>query len=106
MSGADSKIENYRAMKLGYLPVVAISVRHTPPQTAESNQSLAIELLNDNLREHVVLEFSGLRQLRLGADLHPGVRCHLDISSVVSDQMEGLWYRVSNIEQDFTLSFY
>jgi len=105
MSQADLKIENYRAMKLGLLPVVAISVRQPAPPVAEGHQSLSIELLNNRLREHVVLEFSGLRQLRL-ADLHSGVLCYLDVSSVVSDQMEGLRYRVSNIEQDFTLSFY
>jgi hypothetical protein len=66
---------------------------------------LTLELLNDGLLETVMLEFSGLRQLQL-ADLHPGSRCHLDISPVASDQMEGLAYCVSNVEQDFTLSFY
>ncbi len=105
MSQADSKIENYRSMKLGYLPLVSISVRHTAPPAAEASQSLTVELLNDRRREHVVLEFSGLRQLCL-ADLHPGVLCHLDIRSVVPDQMEGLCYRVANMEQDLTLSFY
>jgi len=32
--------------------------------------------------------------------------CSLNISSVADAQMEGLRYRVSNREQDFTLQFY
>ena len=103
MSEIDIKIEKYLAMKLGYLPVMALTVRHTDPDTAQSCQSLTLELLKGE--QIVTLAFSGLRQLRI-ADLHPGSSCILDIKSVAHDQMEGLRYRVFNLEQDLTLSFY
>ena len=105
MSRIDGQIETYRAMKLGSLPVVALTIRQMVPQVGDSCQSLAIELLRDGQSKTVVLAFSGLRQFRL-ADLQPGGLCCLQISSVAADQMEGIRYRVANGEQDLTLSFY
>lgn len=49
--------------------------------------------------------FTGLRELRL-ADLHPGSHRILKVLSVIQAQLEGIRYRVFNMEQDFTLAFY
>jgi len=96
----DPKIEKYEASRLGYLPVVALTIRHVFPS---ASQSLSLELMKDG--KTVSLSFTGLRQFRL-ADLGPGSHCLLKILSVAEDQMEGLRYRVFNIEQDLTLAFY
>jgi len=99
---SDAKIEKYHALKLGYLPVVALTIRHSVPPTGHA-QSLVLELLKGE--QTVALTFTGLRQLRL-ADLHPGSHCLLEVSSVAQDQLEGIRYRVFNTEQDLTLAFY
>jgi len=83
------------------LPIVALTIRHTVPP--EGSQSLTLELMKGE--QIVSLAFTGLRQFRL-ADLSPGSHCLLKIVSVAQDQMEGIRYRVSNIEQDLTLAFY
>jgi hypothetical protein len=98
----DAKVEKYEALRLGYLPVVALTIRHTIPPRSQS-QSLTLELLKGE--QTVSLTFTGLRQLRL-ADLGPGKSCLLTISSVAQDQLEGIRYRVFNGEQDLTLSFF
>lgn len=100
---SDAKVQKYETLKLGYLPILSLSILHTIPPTGRSGQSLTLELLK---REQVVsLTFTGLKELRL-ADLGPGSSCLLRISSVAQDQWEGIRYRVSNIEQDLTLAFY
>jgi hypothetical protein len=99
----DAKVEEYEGLRLGYLPVAALTIRQTFPPTSESSQSLTLELLKGE--QTIRLEFTGLRQFRL-ADLHPGSLCLLNISSVASDQMEEMRYRVFNGEQDLTLAFY
>jgi hypothetical protein len=99
----DAKVEKYEALRLGYLPIVALTIRHTIPPTSRSGQSLTLELLKGE--RTVSLTFTGLRALRL-ADLGPGKSCLLTISSVAQDQWEGIHYRVFNGEQDLTLSFY
>lgn len=98
---ADPKIEKYEASRLGYLPIVALTIRHTFPP--EGSQSLTLELMKGE--QIVSLAFTGLRQFRL-ADLGPGSHCLLNILSVAQDQMVGIRYRVSNMEQDLTLAFY
>jgi|GEM_PF-2718829 len=103
MSQVDAKIEKYRAIGFGSLPVTALEIQQTVPPIGDARQSLSLRLLTGE--RTVVLAFSGLRQLRL-ADLHPGSLCRLYITSVADDQMEGLRYRVSNDEQDLTLDFY
>lgn len=94
----DAKVERYEALRLGYLPILALTIRHTI-----AGQSLTLELLKGE--QTVSLTFTGLRELRL-ADLRPGQTCLLNISSVAQDQWEGIRYRVFNGEQDLTLSFY
>ena len=51
------------------------------------------------------ITFTGIQDLKL-SNLHPGTKRQLEIISVIPDQLEGLRYRVFNIEQDFGLSFY
>jgi hypothetical protein len=99
----DAKIERYEAFRLGYLPILAVTIRHTFPPASVSGQSLTLELLKGE--QTVSLTFTGLRELRL-ADLSPGKSCLLTISSVAQDQWEGIRYRVFNMEQDLTLAFY
>jgi hypothetical protein len=98
----DAKVEKYEALRLGYLPVVALTIRHTTPPTAIASQSLTLELLKGE--QTVSLRFTGLRQLRL-ADLGPGSLCLMRISPVARDQWEGIRYRVFNGEQYPTLAF-
>jgi hypothetical protein len=99
----DAKVEKYEALRLGYLPVAALTIRHTIPPTSHAGQSLTLELLK--AEQTVLLRFRGLQQLRL-ADLGPGSLCLPTILSVAQDQWEGIRYRVFNGEQDLTLSFY
>src|ERR1041385_884455 len=99
----DSAIENYRQMKLGVRRVVDLSIRQVVPEMGNAEQSLKLELSGEASSKNIVLEFLGLRQLQL-AELHPGSVCYLEISPIASSQMEGLRYRVSNLEQDLTLS--
>ena len=99
----DAKIERYEALRLGYLPILSVTIRHTIPPTAIASQSLTLQLLKGE--QTVSLTFTGLRQLRL-ADLDPGKSCLLTISSVAQDQWDRIRYRVFNIEQDLTLAFY
>jgi len=99
----DAKVEKYEALRLGYLPVAALTIRHTIPPTSHASQSLTLELLQGE--QTVSLRFSGLQQLRL-ADLGPGSLCSLRILSVAQDQWEGIRYRVFNGEQDLTRAFY
>ena len=103
MSQVDARIEKYRAIGLGSLPITTLEIQQTVPQLGDARQSLSLRLLTGE--QTVVLAFSGLRQLRL-ADLHPGSLCRLYITSVADAQMEGVRYRVSNDEQDLTLDFY
>jgi hypothetical protein len=99
----DGKVEKYEALRLGYLPIVALTIRQTIPPSSQMSQSLTLELLKGE--QTVSLKFTGLRQLRL-ANLGPGSSCLLNISSVAQDQWEGVRYRVFNGEQDLTLAFY
>jgi hypothetical protein len=100
---ADAKVQKYEALKLGYLPILSLTIRHTIPPTIRSGQSLILELLQG---ERIVsLTFTGLREFRL-ADLVPDSSCLLRISSVAQDQWEEIRYRVFNGEQDLTLAFY
>ena len=99
----DAKIEKYEALRLGYLPVAALTIRHTIPPTSHASQSLTLELLKGE--QTVSLRFTGLQQLRL-ENLGPGSSCLLTILSVVQDQWEGIRYRVFNGEQDLRLAFY
>ena len=81
--------------------MAALTIRQNVAPTAQSSESLTLELLK--VEQTIRLEFTGLRQLRLAdlhlADLHPGSLCFLDISSVARDQMEGIYYRVFNAER-------
>jgi hypothetical protein len=99
----DAKVENYAGLRLGYLPVAALTIRQIVSPTSHSSQSLTLELLKGE--KIIRLDFTDLRQLRL-ADLHPGSICFLNIVSVADHQMEGIRYQVFNDEQDLTLDFY
>jgi hypothetical protein len=99
----EAKVEKYEALRLGYLPVVALTIRHTIPSRSQPSQSLTLELLKGE--RTVSLTFTGLRELRL-ADLGPGSSCFLKILSVSQDQWGGIRYRVFNEEQYPTLAFY
>jgi len=99
---ADAKVQKYEALRLGYLSVAALTIRHTFSPRSQS-QSLTLELLKGE--QTVSLTFTGLRQLRL-AELGPGSSCLLKIVSMAQDQWEGIRYRVFNGEQDLTLAFY
>jgi hypothetical protein len=103
MSQVDVRIEKYRAIGLGSLPVTAFEIQQTVPQLGEALQSFSLRLLT--AEQTVILAFSGLRQLRL-ADLNPGSLCSLNISTVADAQMEGLRYRASNTQPDLTLDLY
>jgi len=41
----DTKVEKYKRLGLGYLPVAAVTIRQTFPPTSQSSQSLTLELL-------------------------------------------------------------
>lgn len=99
----DAKVQKYEALRLGYLPIQSVTIRHTIPPTIRSGRSLTLELLKGE--QIVSLTFIGLKELRL-ADLGPGSSCLLRISSVAQYQWERIRYRVSNGEQDLTLAFY
>jgi len=99
----DAKVEKYEALRLGYLPVMALTIRHTVPPISQPSQSLTLELMKGE--QTVSLTFTGLRQLRL-ADLGPGSSCFLKILPVVQDQWDRIRYRVFNEEQYPTLAFY
>jgi len=99
----DAKIEKYEALRLGYLPVAGVTIRHTIPSSSHASQSLILELLRGE--QIVSLKFTGVQQLRL-ANLGPGSSCLLTILSASEDQWEGIGYRVFNGEQDLTLAFY
>lgn len=102
MPKEDSPIEAYRrAKRSGFVRVLALSIRHHSGR----EQVLALELFPEDASESVVLTFFDVRQLRF-ADLHPGSTCYLEIEPMASAQWEGVSYRVYNIEQDLTLSFY
>ena len=99
----DVKIEKFEALRLGYGPIVALTIRHTLPPASRPGQSLTLELLKGE--QTVSLTFTGLCELRL-ADLGPSSLCVLRVLSVVQDQWEGIRYRVLNMEQHLTLAFY
>jgi hypothetical protein len=90
---------------LGYLPVVGLTIRQPLTESGKLGQSITLELARAESSATVTLSFSGTRDLRL-VDLQPGSRCLLEISDESSAQPEGIRYRVRNIEQDLTLSFY
>ena len=90
---------------MGYRRVLELSIQQVVPEMGKAQQSLRLKLLGEGVSSNVVVKFSGLRQLQL-ADLTPGSLCCLEISSIASNQMEGLRYRVCNGEQDLTLNFY
>jgi hypothetical protein len=77
----DAKVERYEALGLGYLLILALTIRHT-----DSGQSLTLELLKGE--QTVSLTFTGLRELRL-ADLRPGESCLLTIFIGRSRSMGG-----------------
>ena len=81
----DAKVEKYEALRLGYLPIVALTIRHTIPPGCQMSQSLTLELLRGE--KTVSLKFTGLRQLRL-ANLGPGSSCLMNISSVAQEGEE------------------
>jgi len=80
---ADAKVQTYEALKLGYLPIQSLTIRHTIPPTIRSGQSLTLELRKGE--RIVTLTFIGLKDLRL-ADLGPGSSCLLRIHR---------WHRIS-----------
>jgi hypothetical protein len=99
----DTQIGKYEVLRLGYLPIAGMTIRHTIPSSSHASQSLILDLLRGE--QIVSLRFTGLQQLRL-ANLGPGSSCLLTILSVAQDQWEGIGYRVFNGEQDLTLAFY
>ncbi|HWX55575.1 MAG TPA: hypothetical protein VN176_13370 [Verrucomicrobiae bacterium] len=102
MAKQDSRIEEYRrAQRSAFVGVLALSVRNQLGR----DQAVTLELSPEDASESVVLTFFNVRQLRF-ADLHPGSTCYLSIEPMGSAQWEGVSYRVHNIEQDLTLSFY
>jgi hypothetical protein len=105
MSAADSRIEKYNSVTTEHLRVLALHIQQTPFELGEPSQMVILELLKKNLSEKISVTFSGVQTLRV-ADVHPGCLCRLNITSVVGEQLEGLCYRVYNMEQDLTLSFY
>jgi hypothetical protein len=71
----------------------------------EPRQSVHLELLKERCSGKIALKFTGVQDLKIQR-IHPGTTCHLEIVSVVNEQLEGLRFRVFNDEQDFLLSFY
>jgi hypothetical protein len=104
MTELDSRIETYHKLSHGYLSVRSLVVRQFSAEHGWASQSMEV-VLGDEIENKLVLIFADVRDLRI-ADLHPGVKCHLQIINIVSRQFEGLKYQVFNKEQDFTLSFY
>jgi hypothetical protein len=103
MTERDSQIETYRKLNRGHLSVQSLLVRQF---SADGEVSQSIEVvLGDELEDTLVYVFTGIRDLRI-ADLHPGVKCKLEIVNIASRQFEGLKYQVFNGDQDFTLSFW
>lgn len=105
MSAADSRIEKHNSVTTEHLRVLALHIQQTPFELGEASQMVTVELLKKNLSEKISVTFSGVQTLRV-ANLHPGCLCRLNITSVTGEQLEGLRYRVYNLEQDLTLSFY
>lgn len=105
MAGADSHIEKYNAMSAKHLRVLALHIEQIPFELGEPSQRVTLEMLKNDLSGKISITFLGVVNLRV-ADVDPGCLCHLNIMSIVADQLEGLSYQVYNEEQDLTLSFY
>jgi len=103
-SEQDLRLEAYRIMSQGYLPVMSLTVRQFTVESGEFLQSVEV-VLGDEKSHELQLAFAGVRDLRI-ANLRPGVKCRLEIIRIEAHQLEGLRYQVHNVEQDFTLSFY
>jgi hypothetical protein len=104
-SSIQSRLEDYRRMELRHLPVLAVNIGQIPLAMGEPRQSVHLELLKERCSGKIALKFTGVQDLKIER-IHPGTTCHLEIVSVVNEQLEGLRFRVFNDEQDFVLSFY
>lgn len=104
-SEQDLRLEAYRKMSQSYLAVMSLTVRQFSVESNELRQSVEVELGDERNKELLYLSFAGVRDLRI-SDLRPGVKCRLEITRIEDRQLESLRYRVHNIEQDFTISFY
>jgi hypothetical protein len=100
-----SRLENYRRMRLRHLPVLAIDIQQVPSEIGDPRQSIFLELLKERCSGRITLRFTGVQDLKIES-IHPGTVCHLEIVSVADDQLEGLRFQVFNDERDFVLNFY
>jgi hypothetical protein len=100
-----SRLENYRRMRLQHLRVLTIDIEQVPSEMGEPRQSIFLVLLKERCSGRIALRFTGVQDLKIES-IHPGTVCHLEIVSVADDQLEGLRFRVFNDEQDFVLSFH
>ena len=102
MDNSDARVEAYHALRLGYLPVASLTIRHSlDPDMLQ--QSLEIVLGAEE--KTATLSFTNVRELRI-EDLRAGSKCYLDIVSLSGRQLENVRYQVMNVEQDLTLSFF
>jgi hypothetical protein len=101
MDSSDAKIESYRSLRLGYLPLLSLTIRH-PQDSSAYHQSL--ELVVGTETEKTTLVFTNVQGLRI-EDLNAGSKCKLEITSLSGRQLENLRYQVMNVEQDLTLNF-
>jgi hypothetical protein len=83
-------------------------VELTPPEVGEQSQSVTVDVVDlgaDNGLERISTRFNAVAQLKVGG-IWPGVGCYLEIVNVEKDQLDGLQYRVFNVEQDLVLEFF
>ena len=98
-----TKIEAYHGLKLGYLPVATLTIRHSLDDGNAMQQSLEIVLGTE--KKSATLVFTNVSELRIEG-LHARSKCYLDIVSLSGRQLEKARYQVMNVEQDLTLSFF
>jgi hypothetical protein len=101
MENSDTKIESYRSLRLGYLPLLSLTVRHSQDSSAYQQ---SLELVVGTETEKTTLAFANVQGLRI-QDLNAGSKCMLEITSLSGRQLENLRYQVMNLEQDLTLNF-
>jgi hypothetical protein len=100
-----SRLENYRRMRLEHLRVLTIDIEQVPSELGEPRQSISLLLLKERCSGRIALRFTGVQDLKIES-IHPDTVCRLEIVSVAADEPEGLRFQVFNDEQDFVLSFY
>jgi hypothetical protein len=100
-----SRLDTYRSLNLGLRQVVAFQIEQVPFEIDDPSQTIRLELLGEDRSGKIELKFTGVQDLKLEG-IRPGTTCLLEIVPIMDDQLEGLRFRVFNVEQDFRLSFY